>query len=233
LVAVALVITAVALWPSSTPNKEAAPAPVATTIAPTTIETAGVPKYGHTETHDEMAVRVMKEYPEYYPTACKPYPPASEIKATDAVPFTNVIATLTYSSAKGIYVVASDPRMTVTYTVATEQGDNETYRIQKFTFTFAPGVRFFRAYDGGGGNGYWSSTPQVFAPSDHAGYTLALMLTKQSVKSESPVPVLATDTTGCSPSTVPLPSGFDWTRLAQNGLFIPEYAASHAGHPQG
>jgi hypothetical protein len=156
------------------------------------------------------------------------------IQPIDAMPFANVISTLTYNPAKSIYVVAHDPRMTVTYTITNEKGDgDEQYRAQNFTFSFAAGVHYFRAYDGSGNNGYWSGTPALFAPNYHAGYTLSLSLDKVAAQQESPVAVLATDTTNCTPSSTALPSDFNWAKLASNGLFTPEYYEQRVGHPQG
>jgi hypothetical protein len=212
-----------------------------TSSSPSTDPSLGVKPYGAdapTDYQKQDAIAALHAYPEYY--QCRTYPSDAALTQADLVPTDNVVATITYDPHKKKYVVQGDPRITHTEhdSIQPISSDfTEPTPEQDFTFGFAPGVHYFNSYSTPANNPQsWGGSYTLYGSRVVDGkvvqnFSLTLYTGKQ--KDWPQYVIIATDTSSCAAGSTPLPAGFNWNKLAQSGLLVPEFYNDGSVHPQG
>lgn len=184
----------------------------------------------------DNAAFVREDYPEYY--KCRKYPDNAHIKATDLVPTANVVLTIVYDKAQRRYVVGPGDNQLIKPTEADSllyPKSKAPVAQQKFTFSFASGVRYFGTfahYHNSSGwrwsVGGWMYGPHVVNGKSAMDYSLTLF-----PKDGADMPVyviIATNPATCAGDGANLPSGFSWKELGSD--LVPEYSREGNIHPQ-
>lgn len=177
------------------------PTPVPTVTIPPILPLPAEPAPSHRDNSNRYALAELAEHPEHY--QCQDYPSSDKVQQQDLIPTANVSMQFEYDPrTKSYQTTVVDPRITlahhtVTRRMALHYGEAPTdITIDVYQWHYDKGVAHYGAYAYSTPN-----KPQWVRPYPHliGGGFYKQELVRERHELNSPVVIIATDTTTCEP----------------------------------